>query len=243
VKTFSLQENPNLFARTAGAIYLFVILFGGFSEGFVMDRLIVSGDAAATAQNIQSSASLWSLSLLGNTLVPLIAIPQLWIEYLILRPASRGVAQLFLLFNLVSLAVEAVSKLFLLLVAPALGQGGDAMPFSEAQSAGLARLMLIGHDIAFNLALIFFGCACILIGYLILRAAYLPRFLGFLMQAAGACYLTASFSALFAPQFATSITPWILLPVLVGEGALCLWLLIRGVNVERWREQATRASA
>jgi hypothetical protein len=242
MKIGTVQENPSLFARTAGAIYLVVILFGAFSEGFVMDRLVVPADAAATAHNIAGSASLWSLSLLGNLVVPLIAVPQLWIEYLILRPVSRGLAQLFLLFNIVSLAVEAVSKLFLLLVTPTLGMGTGGSPFSQEQANALAHLMLVGHDITFNIALIFFGCACLLIGYLIVRATYLPRFVGVLMQLAGACYLMATFSALFAPAFARSITPWILLPVLIGEGSLCLWLLVRGVNVDRWREQTALAA-
>jgi hypothetical protein len=233
--SWNIEDRPNFYARTAGAIYLVVIVFGGFSEGFVASKLIVGGDAAATARNILASSALWSASLAGNLIVPLIAVPQLWIEYRLLRPVGRGLAQLFLLFNIVSLAVEAVSKLFQLVVLPILGGHGFGGAFTDAQLFGLARLALILHDEAFNVALMFFGCACLLSGWLIYRSTYLPKAVGVLMQIAGAAYLIATFSALFVPTLSDAISPWILLPPLIGESSLCLWLLVRGIDVDRWR--------
>jgi len=99
----------------------------------------------------------------------------------------------------------------------------------------LANLALGSHDVAFNIALIFFGFTCLLNGYLIFRSEYLPKFVGVLMQIAGASYLTACFAALFAPAFADLITPAILLPPLIGESSFCLWLLLKGVNIAEWK--------
>jgi Domain of unknown function (DUF4386) len=76
----TIEYSPQAYARTAGALYLLVILFGGFSEGFVMNTLIVSGDAAATAHNITAASGLWQLSVAADLIVPLIAVAQLWIE-------------------------------------------------------------------------------------------------------------------------------------------------------------------
>lgn len=234
MKNWTIEARPQLYARSAGLIYLFVIVFGGWSEGVVMGALVVPGDAAATARNILDAGSLWSLSAAGNLLVPILAVLQLWIEYLLLRPVSRGMALLFLLFNGVSLAIETVSKLFLLMVAPVLSDPGYAAVFEPGQVHALADLMLRAHDISFHIALIFFGVACLLSGALIFRSGFLPEFLGVLMGLAGASYLVATFAALFAPALGQAISPWILLPVLVGESALCLWLLLKGVNVQRW---------
>jgi len=240
---WTIEARPQLYARLAGLIYLYVIVFGGWSEGFIMSALVVSGDAGATADNIRGSGSLWSISVGGNLMIPVVAVLQLWIEYLLLKPVSKGLALLFVLFNGVSLAIETVSKLFLLMVGPVLSDPGYAAAFDPDQIAALAGLMLAGHEISFHIALIFFGVACLLIGALVFRSGYLPKFLGVLMGLAGVSYLVATFGALFAPAFGAAISPWILLPVLVGESALCLWLLFRGVNVRRWRERMEVATS
>lgn len=80
----------------------------------------------------------------------------------------------------------------------------------------------------------FFGAYCLLIGALILGSTFLPRVLGVLMMAAGLGWVT-----FVSPSLASHLSPFNLLPGVVGEGALTLWLLIVGVNVQRWKEQAT----
>ena len=243
MNSWTIEARPQLYARLAGLIYLFVIVFGGYSEGFVMNALIVPGDAAATAHNILGAESVWRLSVGGNLLVPILAVMQLWIEYLLLKPVSRNLALLFVLFNGASLAIETVSKLFLLMVDPVLRDTGYAAVFDPGQVHALADLMLTAHDISFHIALIFFGLACLLLGRLIFRSGYLPKFVGVLMGLAGVCYLVATYGALFAPAFGQAISPWILLPVLIGEATLCLWLLLMGVNVKRWRERMAAETA
>jgi hypothetical protein len=233
----SIEASPQQYARTGGLLYLAIILFGGFAEGYVSSKLLVPGDAAMTAQNILASPNLWRLSVAGNLIVPVLAIPLLWIQYLLLRPVSRQVVLLFLFFGLVSLAVEAVSKLFLLAVMPTLGSPEYLRAFEPRQLQMLASLALRSHDIAFNITLIFFGCGCVVEGYLIFKSGYLPRFVGVLMQVAGASYLVACFAALFTPVVADLIIPAILLPPLIGESAYCLWLLVKGVNVAKWNER------
>ena len=235
----SVENSPQPYARVGGVLYLAIILLGAFSEGFVADKLIVSGDAAATAANILASPELWHLSVAADLIVVLLAVPLLWIEYLLLRPVSKQLVLLAVLFNLVSLAVEAVSKLFLFVVMPTLKSSEFLKAFDPSQMQILANLSLRSHDVAFNIALIFFGFTCLVNGNLIFRSGYLPRFVGILMQIAGLSYLVACFAALFAPSFADLITPAILLPPLVGELSFCLWLLVKGVNVAKWKERVS----
>ena len=230
----TIAAAPQVYARTAGALYLAVILLGFFAEGFVRNTLVVPGDTAASAQQILASPTLWNLGIAANLMVVLCAIPLLWIEYQLLRPVNKHLVLLAVLFNLVSFALESVSKLFLLLVLPILSTADYLKAFDPAQLQALANLALKSHDIAFNIALILFGCTCLVNGFMIFRSGYFPKLVGILMQLAGMSYLTACISALFAPAFANVISPAILLPALIGESTFCLWLLIKGVNVKAW---------
>jgi hypothetical protein len=235
----SPESSPQAYARTAGGIYLLVILFGGFSEGVVMNTLVVSGDMAATGRNLAGSQALWDFSVAGNLIVPLIAIVQLWIEYLLLRPVNRNLAGLFVLLNLASLAVEAVSKVSLILVKPtlALASGSQAPELAYA----LATYSLRVHDVAFHITLMFFGAACLVSGFLIHQSRYLPRLVGLLMLAAGLSYLVSSLAVLVAPRVAAILSPAILLPALIGESSLCLWLLFKGVKLDLWNQAVSQA--
>lgn len=233
----NVEDSPQRYARTGGALYLAIIIFGGFAEGFVANKLVVPGNAAITAHNILASPQLWRLSVAGDLIVVICAVPLLWIEYLLLRPVSKEVVLLAVLFNLVSLAVEAISKLFLLLLMPILTNADYLRAFEPQQLQILGSLALKSHEIAFNIALIFFGFTCLLNGYLIFRSGYLPNFIGMLMQLAGLCYLMACFAALFAPRFADLIIPAVLIPPLIGESSFCLWLLVKGVNIAKWKER------
>lgn len=239
----TIETSPQAYARTAGAIYLCIIGLGLFSQMTAMDAVVVPGDPAATARNISASMSLWNLGVAGGLLIPIIGVVQLWIEYLLLRPVGRNAALLFLSFNVVSLAIESVSKIFLLIVAPAVGGGGFSHPLPLADQEIFVRLALNLHLAAFNVSLVFFGCACLVNGWLVFRSGYLPRTIGVLMQLAGVAYLIACFAAMFAPVLADILSPGILVVPLAGEGSMCLWLLIFGVNVPRWNDRMQVAAA
>ncbi len=107
----------------------------------------------------------------------------------------------------------------------------------------MASLSLKLHSHGFGVSLIFFGWVCLVWGYLIFRSGYLPKVIGVLMQIAGLCYLTNSFALLLAPDFASRIFPAVLVPAFVGEASLCLWLIVKGVDVEKWRRQASAQPA
>ena len=85
--------------------------------------------------------------------------------------------------------------------------------------------------------LVFFGCYCLAIGYLIMRSTFLPRVVGALMALGGLGWLTFA-----SPELSTYLSPYNMLPGILGETALTLWLLTAGVNVQRWKEQASAAA-
>ena len=85
--------------------------------------------------------------------------------------------------------------------------------------------------------MVFFGLQCLLMGSLIARSTFLPWILGVLLAIGGSSYVIVSFASFLAPALAASLFPFILPTALVGEGSLCLWLLVKGVNLPRWQEQ------
>jgi hypothetical protein len=104
-----------------------------------------------------------------------------------------------------------------------------------AASLNLAGLTLEALQVL-NIGLVFHGLFCLLIGYLIFRSTFLPRILGALMAIGGLCFLT-----FLSPTLANHQPPYNLVFGLVGEGLVMLWLLVMGVNVQRWREEASAA--
>jgi hypothetical protein len=228
------ETSPQVYARIGGALYLFIIVAGLFGEMFVRDKLIVSGDAGATAANIAASELRWRLGIAGDLLMHVCDVPLALVFYVLLRPVSKPLALLAVLFNLVSTAVLVATKLSLVVALFLLGKGEYLKAFEPPQLHALTYLCVKADAYGFGIGLIFFGCECLVLGHLIRNAGYLPKILGVLMQVAGLCYLTNSFALLVAPKLADLIFPAILVPAFVGETSLCLWLLVKGVDLTKW---------
>jgi len=232
---------PRVLSRIGGVLYLIIIILGASEELFVRSRIVVAGDATATAANLRSLEWVWRLGIAAEIILLICAIALTLIFFILLRPVSRDLAVLVVFFNLISIAVEAVASLGLVAALFPLGDAEYLRAFEPAQLDAIARLSVRFHGFGFSVALIFFGCECLVLGYLIFRSGYLPKILGVLMQIAGLSYLTNSFSLILVPALASRMFPAILLPALVGEMSLCLWLLVKGVNIERWKAQAAEA--
>jgi Domain of unknown function (DUF4386) len=235
----TVEASPKLYARIGGVLYLIIIVVGLFGEAFVRDRLIVPGDAKATAANIRSFEPLWRFHIAAEMFLLVCAVVLLLILFVLLRPVSRELALLTAFFNLVAIAVEAVATLNLLVALFPLGNAAYLKAFTPEQLAAMASLSLRSHSYGFGVSLIFFGCFCLVAGYLIFKSGYFPKAIGVLMQIAGASYLTNSFALVLSPALANRLFPAVLLPAFVGEASLCLWLLVKGVNVEKWKEKAS----
>jgi hypothetical protein len=159
------------------------------------------------------------------------------ILFVLLRPVSRDLALLALAFNLVTIAIEAGAAVHLAAALFPLGSAGHLRAFQPEQLASMATLLVRGHTYGFGVALIFFGCECVVVGHLIWKSGYLPKAIGVLMQIAGASYLANNFALLLAPGLAHLL---LLVPAFIGEVSLAVWLLVRGVNLDRW-DQRQRA--
>lgn len=223
-----------MYARIAGILYLVVIIGGIFAEVFVLQQLVVHRDPAATAANILAHEMLYRSGFAAHVIILLCALVELFILYHLLKRVNSNLAVLMAFFNLVAIAVESVSLLYLLEPLVLLKGESHLSALSPEQVQALAYIPLRMQSSGYDLALLFFGFFCMVIGYLIFRSTFLPRILGVLMAVAGVCYVINSFMHFLAPQH--SLFPYIVIPCLVGELSLCLWLMVKGVNVQRWEE-------
>ena len=230
-----VESSPQSYARIGGALYLGNIVLGVVGE-VVRDRLIVSGDAAATAANVTSMASLWRLGIASEFLALICAIALATIYFVLLRPVSEELNLFATFLRLVAIGVEAIVAMNLVQASFPLGNAASLEAFTAEQRDALTALAIKSHAYGFGLALLLFGCCFLVHGYLIVRSGFLPRVLGLLIQVAGLCYLTNSFALFLAPALADRIFPGILLPAFVGEASLCIWLLVKGINVDNWRQ-------
>jgi hypothetical protein len=236
----AVEPSPQTYARIGGVLYLLIIVVGGFTEGFVRSSLVVSGDAAATARNIMASESLWRITFAGQLAMYVCAVALVLILYTLLRPVNANLALLAAFFNLVSIAIEGINSLAHFAPLLLLGGGDYLKSFEPHQLQAMALLSLQLHEYGFGISLIFFSFTLLLLGYLIFRSGYFPKTLGILLTIGALCYLTNSFALFLAPALEALLFPGILVPAGIAELSLCLWLIVMGVNVPKWKEHANR---
>jgi len=230
------ETSPRFEARITGAIYLFTILTGIFAQGFVSGSLVVDGDAAATATNILTHRGLFQLGFAVYLIEMACQIAMTALFYDLLKPAGRSVSLVAAFLGLTGCTIKTLSRLFFIAPLFILGGVHYLSVFSAEQLQALALLFLRVNDHGAAIALVFFGFYALLTGYLIIRSTFLPRILGVLSVSGGLGWLTFLYQPLGYHLF-----PYIAAFGLLGAASLILWLLVFGVNEQRWKEQASAA--
>lgn len=224
------EASPLLKARIAGACWLLTILTGIFGL-YVGGRLIVSGDAAATAVNLLAHEALFRAGTAATLISTAFYVAATLLVYELLKPVDRTVSLLAAFFSLIGCALWCISALFELAPFVLLKGAPYLSVFTLEQLQAQALMFLKVGGQATNVGAVFFGLHCFLVGYLILRSTFLPRVVGALMVFGGLGWLS-----FLAPPIANYLSPYIMIPGTLGELTLALWLLVRGVNVQRWKE-------
>jgi len=231
---WTTETSPRTKARITGLFYLLTILTGLFAQGFVSGKLVVGGDAAATATNILTHRGLFQLGFAVYLIEMACQIAVTALFYDLLKPAGRSVSLLAAFLGLAGCVIKTFSRVFFIAPLFVLGGAHYLSTFSTEQLQALALLLLKVNDHGTGMALVFFGFYAPLTGYLIIRSTFLPRFLGWLGIFGGLGWLSFLY-----PPFAYRILPYILTLGLIGSAAKILWLLVFGVNEQRWKEQAS----
>jgi hypothetical protein len=233
----TVKISPQVYARTAGVLYLINIACGIFGELFVRAHLVVAGDPAATAHNIMASEFLFRCGVVGDLIMHITDVPMAVIFYVLLRPVSRDLSLLAALFGMLQTAILCANKLTLVMVLLLLTGPNYLKVFDPNQLQALVSTSLVLHEYGFGIGLVFFGLSCLVTGYLLFRSEYFPKALGILQAMAGVSYLINSSALLLSPALASKLFPAIVLPAFIGELATCVWLLVKGLNVSKWDER------
>src|SRR5205814_7771341 len=184
------KTSPRFLARMAGLFFLLTILGGIFAQGFVSERLIVFGDAAATATNILTHKSLFQLGFTVYLIEMACQIAITALFYDLLKPVSRSVSLVAAFLGLAGCVIKTVSRLFYIAPLFVLGGAHYLSAFNSEQLQALALLFLKVNDHGAGIALVFFGFYALQTGYLIVKSTFLPPILGVLSVFGGLGWLT-----------------------------------------------------
>jgi hypothetical protein len=231
------EMSPRTKARITGGLYLVTIVLGIYAQAFISDRLFIAGNAAATTNNIVTHESLFRLGIAVFLIEMSCQIAMTSLFYDLLKPVSRSISLLAAIFGLVGCIIKTVGRMFFGAPLLVLGGGSYLSVFNADQLKALSLLFLNINEHGAATAWIFFGVYAILKGYLIARSTFLPRILGVLGMVAGLGWLTFLSRPLGDRMF-----PYVASVALLGSVAQIVWLLVFGVNEQRWKEQARVAA-
>jgi len=231
------DTSPRLTARMAGAFQLLEAATATFGGVIVPGRLVVAGSAAATAARILGGERLFWLGFASSLVGVVFHAAWALLMYELLKPVNRSVSLLAAFVILVGCAVQAVTSLFYVAAWVILQGGPSVSAFTRDELQALALLFLKVGNYAFDIYLVFFGLWCFIIGYLVFKSTFLPRVLGVLLAISGLGWMTY----LYPPLAYRLFFPFIVAASAIGEVPLELWLLVMGVNVSRWQDQASTA--
>ncbi len=232
----TVQTSPQVYARSAGVLYLIITVAAIVAHFYVPSQLIVSGNAEATASNIMASESLFRIGGIGSELITLLSEIVLSILiYILFKPVSKTLSLVAVVSRLAMTTIHGINLLNLFLVWLLLSGADYLTVFRADQLHALAMLFLEAHRYGFAIGIAFFTLHVFVLGYLILKSGYFPSIL--FLIAAFAYFIDSSATLLFANS--NYKTPDLLaMLIAVAEIAFPLWLLIKGVRVEQWEKRA-----
>jgi hypothetical protein len=215
------------YARAAGVAMLLSIVFGFLGEMYLPGRIIVSGDAAATAANIRGNPTLFRFTFASYLVEGICDVALLVFFYILLKPVNRNLALLSAFFGVVSMVTFAIAQSSFFAASLILRDTGGMTTFTAEQREALALLAIRIASMIAWLFICMYGIASMIRGYLIARSGYLPRIIGILLVIGGAGFFLRTITYLMAPSLSS---PLLLLPMAVAGIPLMAWLLLRGID-------------
>lgn len=229
-----ITYSNKLIPRTAGYGYLIIFICGIFANFFVLESLIIAGNAAATANNIIANETLYRIGILSFVIMVIIDVVVAWALYIFLKPINKNLSLLAAWLRLINCAVFGIALINLINVLEMLNIPGYFGSVEIGNRQIQVMLLLKSFDYTWIIGLIFFGLHLSLLGYLIIKSDYIPNIFGFLLIAASFGYLIDSFAHYLLSDYSNykSIFEMIVvIPGIIGEFSFCLWLLVKGTKI------------
>ena len=215
-------------ARIAGILILIISPFAIFSMMYVTSKLIVPGDAWATASNIMASEGLFRLGMVSDSVVFLLEIVIVVMLYVLLKPVSKTLSLVAALSRLAMTVIQGINLLNNFTALMFLSGADYLTVFEPGQLHSLVLLFLNAHEFVGHIWGLFFSLHLFFLGYLVYKSGYIPRILGIVLVIASVCYLIQSWGIILLPTY-EEIFAWIGFLSII-EVAFPIWLVIKGVK-------------
>jgi len=215
-------------ARMAGVFYLIFILTTVLAS-YIRSTIIVSGDAAATANNIMGSELFFRIGFVTELVSAVFFLLAAWALYVLLKPVNKNLALLFLLLNLGGVAVECINALNLFAAIQLLSGANYLNVFQTGQLQAMAMSYLNLYTSGFIIAQIFFSAWLLPLGYLVYKSRFLPKFLGLLLILDFFGNMSWFLQGFLLPDYKILAYPGNAIS-LIAEISLTAWLLIMAVK-------------
>ncbi|PYL63669.1 MAG: DUF4386 domain-containing protein [Verrucomicrobia bacterium] len=217
-------------ARVAGLLYLLASIIGFFCLAYVPGKLIVSGDATATANRIRASETLLRLGIASELIAFTIFIFVVLALYRLFKAVSEKHAVAMATLLLISIPISLLNLLNEIAALVLVSGASFLSAFEKGQLDALAYMFLRLHGQGFIVAQIFWGLWLFPFGILVIRSGFIPRFLGYLLFIAASGYLASSFTSLLLPSYRHLVDQFAMV-LEAGELPIIFWLLIWGAKV------------
>jgi hypothetical protein len=220
-------------SRVAGIGYLLIFITGIFSNFFVLENIIVSGDASATAKNLVSNDFLYRIGILSFIIMVIVDLILAWALYILFEPVNRNLSLLSSWFRLVNATIFGVALYKLFYVVQLLNGDSFLSVFDLNQLHSLALLSLEAFNDIWLIGLLFFGVHLYFLGHLIIKSVSIPNVIGILLIIAAAGYLIDSLAHFLLSNYddyKDVFTMIVVIPGIVGELSFTFWLLFKGVQ-------------
>ncbi len=222
--------SPKRLARIAGVLYLPLVIFGGFAEGFVEPKMYVAGNAAATAGNVVANSGLVRMGVVADLLDGTFFIFLAMTLYILLKDVHKSVARGMLVLVALATGLTCLSAVFefegLRVATGAVNLTG----FGTGGSNALVLLLLDTQHYGLLIAQIFFGLWLAPLGYLAYKSGWFPKALGVLLVVASVSYLVDFLTAFLVPDVDKAIHTFASIVPTIAETWMVVYLLVIGVK-------------
>jgi hypothetical protein len=226
------DKSPMFYARLAAVLYLVMVPLGFVGIIYVPSTLIVDGDPVKTVANIIESESMFRIGILAALLIPVVNTALVFTLYRILRPANKLLAQAMVVLILLAVPIAMFNEINNAHVLQ-LVSGADYLDVFDTEQINAQVMSALDlHESGIFIASLFWGLWLLPMGYAIVISGYIPKVLGYLLLIGGIGYVLDAFIYFLVPDANFEMSTY----TFIGELLLPLWLLIKGVNVERWIE-------
>ncbi len=218
-------------ALIAGVGYVVIFALAVFANFFVIGGLVETGDAAATAANIQDSEGLFRAGLVAFAVVFVVDVLVAWALYILFRGLSRDMSLLTAWFRLVYTVFLGVALIFFFVAIQLLSGADYLSAFDPGQVDAHALLAVDAFNYTWLIGLVCFGVHLILLGYLVVASGWTTRALGYVLMVAGAAYIFDTLARAVIADYAdfeNLFLAIVAIPSVIGELWFTVWLLRKG---------------